>query len=239
MKKLIVVIFVVIVLLVSGLMVGCGAVLKGSGNLKTEEYSFSNFNKVEISSAFEFEISRSSAYSISITADDNVIEKVRVIQAGYTLKIYVETLPMPAFLTLKAVITMPELRGLYISGAAHGTISEFSSADDVDIRLSGASKVECNIIAGGADFNVSGASIVRLMGSAKDMVANVSGASHFHLDDFTVNSANVTISGASTGAVNVSGHLDANVSGASKLSYIGEPTMGTINTSGASALSKK
>lgn len=239
MKKLIVWGLMAEALLVLGLMVGCGFVLTGSGNLKTKEYAFSDFNRVEVSSAFEFEISRSSSYSISITADDNVIEKVQVTKEGDTLKIGLETIPRLGSLTLKAVITMPQLRGLAISGASRGTISDFSSADDVDIKVSGASKIEGNIIAGDVDFNISGASIVRLQGSAKDMVANVSAASHFHLGDFTVNNANVTLSGASTGAVNVNGRLDTNLSGASKLSYIGEPTMGTINTSGASALSKK
>ncbi len=67
----------------------------------------------------------------------------------------------------------------------------------------------------------------------------MSGASRFNLGGFIVNNADVTLNGASTGTVNLSGRLDANVSGASRLSYIGEPTMGTINTSGASTISKK
>jgi hypothetical protein len=71
------------------------------------------------------------------------------------------------------------------------------------------------------------------------MVADVSGASRLNLGDFKVNDADVTLSGASSGTVNTGGRLDANLSGASKLSYIGEPTVGDINTSGASTLSKK
>jgi hypothetical protein len=71
------------------------------------------------------------------------------------------------------------------------------------------------------------------------MIAGVSGASRFSLDDFTVSDANINISGASTGTINLSGRLDANVSGASTLLYIGEPTMGTINVSGASTLKEK
>jgi len=78
-----------------------------------------------------------------------------------------------------------------------------------------------------------------LDGSANDMVASVSGASRLNLDDFTVNNADVSFSGASSGTINLDGRLDADLSGASRLSYIGEPTMGTINTSGASTLSKK
>ena len=56
---------------------GWPGILIGSGNLETEEYAFANFTRVEISSAFEFEIKQSSSYSINITADDNVIDYVR------------------------------------------------------------------------------------------------------------------------------------------------------------------
>jgi hypothetical protein len=239
MKKLIVLTLIVLVLLAFGLIVGCGFVLTGSGDLKTEEYDFSDFNRVEVSSAFEFEISRSNSYSISVTVDDNVIERVKVTKEGDTLKISLETTPRLGSLTLKAIVTMPYLRSLAISGASRGTVSGFSSANDVDIEVSGASKVTGDITAGDVDFNVSGASTVQLEGSANDIVANVSGASRFNLGGFTVNNANVTFSGASTGTVNLSGKLDANLSGASKLAYVGEPTMGTINTSGASTLKKE
>ena len=239
MKKLIIFAFIVVVFWVFGLTVGCGFILTGSGDLKTEEYDFSDFDRVEVSSAFEFEISRSNSYSISIAADDNVIERVKVTKEGDNLKISLETTPRLGSLTLKAVVTMPYLRGLAVSGASRGTISGFSSANDMDIKVSGASKVAGDIRADDVDFNVSGASAVQLEGSANNIVANVSGASRFNLGDFMVNNANITFSGASTGTLNLSGKLDANLSGASKLSYIGEPTMGYINTSGASALRRK
>jgi hypothetical protein len=134
---------------------------------------------------------------------------------------------------------MPELRGLTASGASRGTIFDFSSSEGLDITVSGASGVTGDITAGIVDFDISGASTIQLKGSANDMDANVSGASHFNLDAFTVNNADVNFSGASSGTVNLNGRLDANLSGASRLWYIGEPTMGDINTSGASTISKK
>ena len=239
MKKLIILAFIVMVLLVFGLMVGCGFVLTGSGNHNTKDYAFRDFNRVEVSSAFEFEIRQSSSYGISITADDNVIEKVRVTKEGDTLKVGLDTIPRLGSLTLKAIVTMPHLSALIFSGASHGRVSGFSSASDVNIKASGASKVTGDIIAGDVDFKVSAASTVQLEGSARNIVANVSAASRLKLGDFMVNNANVNFSGASTGTVNLSGKLNANLSGASKLSYVGEPTMGNINTSGASTLRKE
>ena len=76
-------------------------------------------------------------------------------------------------------------------------------------------------------------------GSASNIVVDASGVSRVKLAAFPVSNADVTLSGASSGTVNLDGILDADLSGASKLSYIGEPTMGIINTSGASTVSEK
>jgi hypothetical protein len=213
--------------------------LIGSGNLETEEYAFSNFTRVEISTAFQFEIQQSSSYNISVTADDNVMEYVQVSQVGQTLKIGLRTVTWFGPKTLRASVTMPQLRGLTVSGASHGDVYDFSSTEDLDITVSGASRVNGDITAGNVEFDISGASTIQLDGSANDMVASVSGASRLNLDDFIVSNADVNLSGASSGTINLDGRLDADLSGASRLSYIGEPTMGTIDTSGASTLSKK
>jgi hypothetical protein len=214
-------------------------VLVGSGNLETEGYTFADFTGVEISSAFEFEVKQSGSYSINITADDNVIDYVQVVQDGETLKIRLATVSPLRLVTLRASVTMPQLRGLAVSGASRGTISGFSSTDDLDMTVSGASRVTGDITAGDIGLDVSGASTVQLEGSADNMVAIVSGASTCNLDDFPVSDADVNISGASTSTINLDGTLDANVSGASTLLYIGEPTMGIINVSGASTLKER
>lgn len=228
--------------------------LVGSGNLETEEYVFTDFTRVEISSAFEFEIEQSSSYNISITADDNVMEYIQVSQVGQTLKIGLRTglrigsvtlsigpgiFPIPGSVTLRASVTLPQLNGMIVSGASRGTVSGFSSTEDLDITVSGASSVTGDITARNVDFGISGASTIQLEGSANDIDANVSGASHFNLEAFIVNNADVNLSGASSGTVNLNGRLDANLSGASTLWYTGEPTSTDINTSGASTVHRK
>jgi len=243
MKKAIIIIAVVAAVAVTFTVLilrGWPGGLVGSGNLETEEYTFTDFTKVEIGSSFEFEIDQSSSYSINVTADDNVIDYVQVSQVGQTLKIGLRLFhPIGGHVTLRASVTMPELRGLTASGASHGTISDFSSTEDLDITVSGASRVTGDITAGNVDFGISGASTIQLEGSANDIDANVSGASHFNLEAFAVNNADVNFSGASSGTLNLNGRLDANLSGASTLWYIGEPTSTDINTSGASTVSKK
>ena len=242
MKKAIIIVAIVAAvaaICISLILWGWPGVVIGSGNFETEQYAFTNFTKVEISSAFEFQIRQSSSYSINVTANDNVIDYVQVSQDGHTLKIRVGTIRSFRRVTLKASVTMPQLGGLTVSGASRGTVYDFSSTEDVSITVSGASRVTGDITAGNVNFDISGASTIQLEGSANDMVASVSGASLFNLGDFTVNNANVDVSGASTGTINLNGRLDADVSGASTLLYFGDPIMGTIDVSGASTLSRK
>jgi hypothetical protein len=242
MKKAVIIIAIVVaVAAISTALIlrGWPLLLIGSGNLETKQYSFTNYTRVEISSAFEFEIKQASSYSINVTADDNVMDYVQVSQDGQTLRIRLATVPSLRLVTLRMAMTVPQLHDLTVSGASRGTVSDFSSTEGLNITVSGASRLTGDITASNVEFNISGASTIQLEGSADDMTAIVSGASTFNLEDFAVNNADVNISGASTGTINLDGRLDANVSGASTLLYIGEPMMGTINVSGASTLSEK
>ncbi len=250
------------VLLISGLLAGCvGDRVPGSGNLTTQEFELSDFTRVEVGSAFQVEIVQADSYRVSVTADDNLFDYIQVSKEGETLKIGLKLLPLrPLFTTLRAEISMPRIYDLDLSGATKGTISGFSStenldievsgasslnlvemaAGDVEFELSGASRASGDITASGdARLNLSGASSVQLQGSADDLIIDASGASRAELDNFPVENADVELSGASGATVNLDGILDADLSGASRLSYIGEPTMGDIDTSGGSTLSKK
>lgn len=252
------VVVLVSVLAVSGLLSGCGGIVKGSGNVVTEEYEFGDFTRIEVGSAFEVEVTRSNSYSVSITADDNLFHHIQVSKQGTTLKIRLKTATY-VFTNMKARITMPQLDSLGLSGATRGTASGFSSTENLDVEVSGASSLDLvdmsvgdirldisgasrvigALAAGDISCDISGASTLQLEGSAGDIVVDASGASRVNLGGFMVSNADVRLSGATSGTVNLSGKLDANLSGASKLSYIGEPTMGSVNTSGASTLSKK
>ena len=59
------------------------------------------------------------------------------------------------------------------------------------------------------------------------------------LEGLPIKNADIELSGASNGTVNLDGTLNADLSGASHLYYAGEPTLGDIDISGASSISRK
>jgi hypothetical protein len=77
-------------------------------------------------------------------------------------------------------------------------------------------------------LTVDNGSDVTVSGSGGDFTLSVAGGSGANLANFSVENADVTASGGSEVTVNVSGRLDAEVKGGSRIYYRGGPTLGTI-----------
>ena len=86
---------------------------------------------------------------------------------------------------------------------------------------------------------LSGGSWAIIEGSAGDVVIDASGGSYFDFSEFSVNDADVELSGGSNGSVYVGGRLDADLSGGAHLDYYGDPELGNIETSSAATISPK
>lgn len=257
-------VFIVTLLVTASLLTvftGCRDVTQaiiGSGNLITQEMDFTDFTKLEISHVFQAKVIRSDSFSVGITVDDNILEYVVVRKSGNTLRIYLKGGYAYIGTTKMVEITMPKVDKLSLSGASRVEVSGFRSSDRLELEASGVSSLNIDDlkagdtvfeISGGSHavggieiangiFNVSGASSINLEGYASDMSIEVSGASHANLANFSVSNATVRISGASVVTVNASGTIDGNISGASRLTYLGDPAL-TIEMSGDSTVDNR
>lgn len=212
----------------------------GSGKLITKDFVFSDFTGIGIGNAFQAEIAQADTFSVSITLDDNLFDYLRVEKQGTTLQIYfVPGYNVRQMGGAKAKITLPTLEYLNLSGATTGTITGFKSNLNLNANISGASTLRGDLEASNARLEASGASRITLTGSAKEATLIATGASTLNLGDFAVDSANVELSGASNGTIRATSKLDYNLSGASHLTYTGNPTVGRSATSGASTATRK
>lgn len=226
---------VMVVVMASGCMVG-GQFVEGSGRTVTKDYDFSDFSKLQVGSAFKLDVRQGDSYSVSVTVDDNMEEFLDVKQTGDTVQIGLEPRVSLGFrnMTLKATVTMPELSGLDISGAARATMTGFEMTKDVAVEASGASKLSGDLSAGELTVKASGASTVEIEGRATGLRAEASGASTLRLENVQTGDARVNASGASRISVNASGELTGDASGASTVEYEGKPASVRVDTSGAS-----
>lgn len=218
---------------------GCGLeerIIAGSGNIVTQEEDFTDFNRVEASHSFKLDIQQGDSYVVTIRIDDNLLDNLEVTNQNNTLKIGLVRNIVVSNATMEADITMPELVDIGLSGASEADINTFVIDEDFRAGLSGSSFLSGNLEAQDARFNLSGSSDVRLEGSGNGLDIDASGSSNLELAEFVVEDATVSLSGSSEATVNVNGSLNVNASGASNVYYLGNPSMGNIDTSGASSV---
>ena len=241
---------------------GCTRV--NPGPVTTRSFDYTGFSKVEIGSAFRVEVVQSDTWSISITAQEKLFDRVSVSESGDMLQINLSWgwgtwVSSWGYQRPTARITMPELNALSISGASDGTAKGFRSSHDTNITVSGASNLEIDIEAANSRIEVSGASRLegtlktsgdvraqitgasraKLEGSARSLTLEGSGASNANMENLAVQDADVEMSGASHATVSPEDTMRVSLSGASSLSYTGNPALEAIEVSGASTIHKK
>jgi hypothetical protein len=215
-----------------------------------------DFASVEVDCAFVFEILAADSFSVSVTATKGFFEFINVTKSGNTLKLSHRPVRSGTAPAPEARITMPSISKLRQGAASKGKVSGFRSQQPFDLFVSGASTVDVDVAVGEARLEISGSSRVtgnleasgvdlvlsgagggNLRGSAGSLTLSAWGAADVDLTDFEAARAAVYLKGASQAIVNVTGRLDVELTGASRLDCLGHPHLGDVSLSGASALS--
>ncbi len=212
--------------------------LEGSGFLVTQEEPLAGFDRVEASHAFDVDVVQGAAFSVIVETDDNVVEHLDVRVEGDTLVLGLKRGSYSLRdVTLRADVTLPALTGIELSGASRAHLTDIDTPDRFRASCSGASSLDGRLRAGDAEFGLSGASRVELTGGCDTLDLGLSGASNAQLLGFTAREADVSASGASQVRLHATDGLTVNASGASHVTYAGDPKLRGVQTSGVSSLS--
>lgn len=243
MKKSIV-FFVILLTLTAMLLAGCSAIFhtSGTGQIVEKTYDFKDFTNVEISNAYQYEITQSDNYSVVVSTPESLVDHLDIHISGNTLYIGMKFVLFSSS-NLKITITMPQLSKLSVTGACDGTATGFDSNSNLEIYLSGASRLDANFKAGITKLDISGDSRITGNLTAADTEIILSGASDLNMTMQTGNTV-ITASGSSDirGSLqaadcqfNLSGASTCNISGAAGKTIIAASGASDFNSSGFTA----
>lgn len=220
------VLFLVTLLVGSVSVSGCGLFgppVKGSGEVvtvNTSALSGQPFSALEVSSTFFLSVKQGESYSVVVKVDKNIEPYLLMERTGDRLSLRLAPVHLIGVMTIRAEVTVPSLKELRISGRTSAVLDGFATTSDMDLRLSGASKLSwLNAkIEGGLNVRLSGASTATIDAKAASADVHLSGGSSFEGGLFVDGDANFELSGASTVKLKglaVSSKID--LSGASKM----------------------
>lgn len=132
----------------------------------------------------------------------------------------------------QVIIELPLFDNLDISGAVRCTIDPFQGRN-LNIDATGANElILLGITYEKVRLEVSGAAKVEMRGVVNELNIDQSGASVIEASELIVENTTLDLSGASYSRLHVTGRLNADLSGTSKLTYSGKPSEVSIEKSG-------
>lgn len=194
-----------------------GSKIVGSGNMITENRNIEDFKGVKVSGILSVEVTQSEKTSVVVEADDNIAQTIRTEVRNGVLSVWSDK-KFKSENKVTVRVSSPSIESLETSGIAQ---INFESANVESL-----------------DLDSSGASNISVSGTAKSARLNMSGASNIQALKLNTESVRVNGSGASSAEISVSESINAHLSGASDLSYKGNPSEIEKHVSGGADLTK-
>ncbi len=255
MKKLLLVMAVAI------LAAGCvsPSVIRGSGREAKGEFDISlDYTSLEVSSGITVELVRSDVGVGFITADEEVLDHVSIVEEGGRVKVSYEPLFISVQTRIKTVVTMPlsdRLARLDVSSAAKivsaerlqgeameieatsaGEIEVDVDAVEVEIDLSSAGKFGGNVVAERLAVDVSSAARCDIAGRAAMCEAGASSAGDVRGVELVCRRAGVKASSAAKIEIAATEELTASASSGGSVRYRGNPSIVRRDTSSGGSI---
>lgn len=185
-----------------------------------KEFSLKDFDRIEAGSAFTIIIRKGNEFRIKADSDsEKDLNNLEVRVRNNTLELsYEDSFMFRNRERVRFEITMPELEGIDISGAASVKVIGFEDkSKDLEVDLTGAAKAAIDVEARKIDLECSGAATADIRGSAEEIDVDISGASHVDARKLEVKRVDAQASGASHAKFGKVNDFRSDTSGASSI----------------------
>lgn len=201
--------------------------VEGSGNVITEERRVSGIDQIDMAGIGYLVIEFGDEESLTVEAEDNIIEYIDTTVSGQTLNISLEDgFNFQPGEPIRFYLTVVELEKVKVSGLGDVELPEIE-ATEFAIDISGGGNVDIDQldvnlfevdISGVGNLEVDGGTVVR-------QVVSISGGGNYKARRLESEDAEVDISGLGNATLRVSDTLDVSIGGGGNVEYYGNPTV--------------
>lgn len=116
---------------------------------------------------------------------------------------------------------MPTVKDVKLTGASRAHLAEFGQLGNLNVDLTGASRLVADVQVNQLTVDLTGASKAILRGRAEKLDGELSGACRLEATEMTINRASINANGASRAELGNVNSLDQETSGASRVTRHG------------------
>ncbi len=202
----------------------------------SEKRDVSGFNYVAFGVSGDVYVTIGDKYSVVLEGNKDLIKEITTVVKGEKLMISSTSWNRRMTGKLVVKITMPEVKGLAVSGSGNIYSKSDMKGSDLSLVISGSGNIILaqvkyesmeSIISGSGNIKVEGP------GSVASAEVKISGSGGYYAENVQTMTSAFVISGSGSSRCNVSEKLTARVSGSGSIIYDGEPRIdATVSGSG-------
>ncbi len=210
--------------------------IRGSGTVITKQYDVKDFDSIDFSGVGTINILQDGEESLTITAEDNIINNLSVEVRGKTLYISPKRTVINLIPTrdVSFDLHIADIREISISGAGSVNADRLD-VKDLKIDSSGLGNIVLGMNGESLIAKISGAARFELSGEVKTQEIQISGLGTYNAKDLISNDCKINISGSGNAKLNVVQSLDIEISGLGSVEYMGSPSV-KQNVSGGGSI---
>lgn len=206
-----------------------------------ETRDVSGFTRVSFGVSGDLYINFGSEFKVVLEGEKALLGDIVTEVSGGKLVIKKENWRLNMNEKVTIYITMPEIKGLGVSGSGRAEIKDAVKAENLDLSVSGSGKLfTTDVVAADLNCSISGSGDIIIGGSGDATKADISisGSGNYRGEPLKIGSAEISISGSGNCSCNVTGSLRASVSGSGNVTYLGDPKV-DVRVSGSGRVRSK
>jgi len=207
-----------------------------NSNFISETRNVGSFNAIDASGAVQIELTQQENQSVTVNSLKEYVPNIKTEVVDGVLKVYsTDNLIKPR---IKIRIGMDSITSINARGASNIDFTAPFTVKRMNLTLQGASKADLSFTsAQNLDFNLDGASKIDLQGNADTLKINAAGVSNVDAEGLRTKVVDIEMNGASKADVFASESFNGKAYGASKIVCKGNPGKRSNESNTASRIS--
>ncbi len=211
--------------------------VRGNGTILKKEIQLTEFEKIELDGIFKVYLKQGDASKLEVETDENIIDLIEANVRSKKLTLKVKK-PVHSTRGIFIYLTFNKINHLSLAGHTYVVSTDRMNFDQLDLIVSGTSKMISEINAVSLKVEASGSSSLELSGNVFSADITASGAAKMNAVNMNIDDLKHSASGTAATTVNVISKFDVKASGTAQVQYYGTPEM-REEVSGSASVTKK
>jgi Putative auto-transporter adhesin, head GIN domain len=181
-------------------------------------------------------VQQGDAFSVSVSIDSNLIDRVQTRVAGTTLIVSVQGSIWGSVDGPHVSVTMPVLSGATASGSGGIRIHPFTQDMDMTLEASGSGGIDAEAAAPRVRADASGSGDIRVRGSAQRIEIDASGSGGVDSAGLPAAEGAISLSGSGGATATIHDSADISITGSGDLDLFGGAQIAHLAQSGSGRL---